>query len=168
MKKFYFASLLIPTVLLAAGEGETDIVERTINFVIYIAILYYLAADKIKAIFVARQESIATELSKVQEKLKESKHAKEQAQKRVEESRRKAEEIVVSARKEASLLTQKIEESTRVEVESLIRHYQDSMEFEKRKREQSVVNEILSELFGSDATKLEKGAYAEILLKKVA
>ena len=58
MKKFYFASLLIPTVLLAAGEGETDIVERTINFVIYIAILYYLAADKIKAIFVARQESL--------------------------------------------------------------------------------------------------------------
>ena len=66
------------------------------------------------------------------------------------------------------MLTQKIEENTKIEVEHLIRHYQDSMEFEKRRRERDVVGEILSELFGSDATKLEKSAYADILLKKVA
>lgn len=154
--------------LAAGGGGETDIVERTINFVIFVAILYYLAADKVKAIFAARQESIATELEKVQEKLKESKKAKEQAQKRLEESKRMAEDVILTAKKEVVLLTQKVEDSTKSDIENLIRQYNDSMEFEKRKAERAIIDEILAELFESDATKLDKAAYGEILLKKVA
>lgn len=167
--KYFIPCLLLPTIVLAAGGGgETDIVERTINFVIFVAILYYLAADKVKAIFAARQESIATELEKVQEKLKESKKAKEQAQKRLEESKRMAEDVILTAKKEVVLLTQKVEDSTKSDIENLIRQYNDSMEFEKRKAERAIIDEILAELFESDATKLDKSAYSEILLKKVA
>lgn len=167
--KYFIPCLLLPTMMLASGGGgETDIVERTINFVIFVAIFYYLAADKIKAIFVARQESIATELEKVQEKLKESKKAKEQAQKRLEESKRMAEDVILTAKKEVVLLTQKVEDSTKSDIENLIRQYNDSMEFEKRKAERAIIDEILAELFESDATKLDKSAYSEILLKKVA
>ncbi|CAE09649.1 F0F1 ATP synthase subunit B [Wolinella succinogenes] len=167
--KYFIPCLLLPTMMLASGGGgETDIVERTINFVIFIAIFYYLAADKIKAIFVARQESIAAELEKVQEKLKESKKAKEQAQKRFEESKRMAEDVILTAKKEVVLLTQKVEDSTKGDIENLIRQYNDSMEFEKRKAERAIIDEILAELFESDATKLDKSAYSEILLKKVA
>lgn len=167
--KYFIPCLLLPTMMLASGGGgETDIVERTINFVIFIAIFYYLAADKIKAIFVARQESIAAELEKVQEKLKESKKAKEQAQKRFEESKRMAEDVILTAKKEVVLLTQKVEDSTKSDIENLIRQYNDSMEFEKRKAERAIIDEILAELFESDATKLDKSAYSEILLKKVA
>lgn len=167
--KYFIPCLLLPTMMLASGGGgETDIVERTINFVIFIAIFYYLAADKIKAIFVARQESIAAELEKVQEKLKESKKAKEQAQKRFEESKRMAEDVILTAKKEVVLLTQKVEDSTKGDIENLIRQYNDSMEFEKRRAERAIIDEILAELFESDATKLDKSAYSEILLKKVA
>lgn len=167
--KYFIPCLLLPTMMLASGGGgETDIVERTINFVIFVAIFYYLAADKIKAIFVARQESIAAELEKVQEKLKESKKAKEQAQKRFEESKRMAEDVILTAKKEVVLLTQKVEDSTKGDIENLIRQYNDSMEFEKRKAERAIIDEILAELFESDATKLDKSAYSEILLKKVA
>lgn len=167
--KYFIPCLLLPTMMLASGGGgETDIVERTINFVIFVAIFYYLAADKIKAIFVARQESIAAELEKVQEKLKESKKAKEQAQKRLEESKRMAEDVILTAKKEVVLLTQKVEDSTKSDIENLIRQYNDSMEFEKRKAERAIIDEILAELFESDATKLDKATYGEILLKKVA
>lgn len=169
MSRFLIPFLVLPAVAFAAGGGgETDIVERTINFIIYVALFYYLAADKIKAIFVARREGIAAELEKVQLKLKESKKSKEQAQKRFEEAQRMAEDMVATAKKEVVLLTQKVEESTKSDIENLIRHYNDSMEFEKRRAEKAVIDEILAELLESDATKLDKSAYGEILLKRVA
>ncbi|MGP1450745.1 MAG: F0F1 ATP synthase subunit B [Wolinella sp.] len=163
------AFALFPTIVLAAGSGgETDIIERTINFVIFVAILYYLVADKIRAIFVARRDAISSELGRVQEKLEESRKIREQAQKHLEESRRMAEDMIATAKKEAILLSQKVEDGAKSDIENLIRQYNEAMEFEKRKVEREVVGEILSELFDSDVTKLDKVAYGEILLKKVA
>jgi len=43
---------LAPVALFANSDGaETDIIQRTVNFVIFAGILWYLLADKIKAFF---------------------------------------------------------------------------------------------------------------------
>ena len=80
-QKAYLLSLLfVPAMLFAAGENTNyDIIERTINFVIFFALVYYFAADAIKNTFKARRDEIANSLAKIQEKLQDSKKAKEKA-----------------------------------------------------------------------------------------
>jgi F-type H+-transporting ATPase subunit b len=50
MKKFL---LFLAGVLAFAseGSGHTDIIPRTINFIIFVAILWYLVGDKVKRFF---------------------------------------------------------------------------------------------------------------------
>ena len=58
MKKILFTlSVIIPVSLFASDANvETDILERTVNFFIFAAIIYYLLSDKLKAFFVGRTE----------------------------------------------------------------------------------------------------------------
>jgi F-type H+-transporting ATPase subunit b len=63
-----------------AADGGTDIVQRTVNFVIFAGILWYLLAEPVKNYFGGRSQGIADELQKVQERLRESKQAKEAAE----------------------------------------------------------------------------------------
>ena len=53
MKRILLLGLALVPVALFANEGakETDIVQRTVNFIIFAGILWYLLADKIKAFF---------------------------------------------------------------------------------------------------------------------
>ena len=53
-------------------------------------------------------------------------------------------------------------------MELLHKQYDDFMDFERRKAEQAAISKILGELFSSDAMRLDKTAYMDILLKKVA
>ena len=52
--------VLIGTFLFASEGGETDIVARVINFLIFVAILWYLIADK-----VSKYHKIATKITKL-------------------------------------------------------------------------------------------------------
>lgn len=75
--------LLLPAVMFASGavegEGKTDIVPRVINFAIFASILYYLLAKPLKEYFTGRTTEIADRLSSIQDKLKESKDAKDRS-----------------------------------------------------------------------------------------
>ena len=53
MKRILLLGLALVPVALLANEGavETDLVQRTVNFIIFAGILWYLIADKIKAFF---------------------------------------------------------------------------------------------------------------------
>ncbi|EEO26645.1 F0F1 ATP synthase subunit B [Helicobacter winghamensis] len=170
-RKVYFLTLsFMPAMLFAAG-GESanyDIIERTINFVIFFGLVYYFAADAIKNTFKARRDEIANSLAKIQEKLQESKKAKEKAQNQLEEAKRIAHDIVETAHKESVIITQKVEEAAKTEIESLVRQYNDHIAFEQRKAEKLIVDEILSEFLNKDSVALSKDVLAKSLLKKVA
>ncbi|RAX56932.1 F0F1 ATP synthase subunit B [Helicobacter monodelphidis] len=171
MKRLLFilcSLLLLPVTAFAAGDGEKDIVERTLNFILFAGLLYYFVADPLKNFFKDRAKGIESELEKVQQKLKESKKAKENAENMLKLARENAETIVATARREATILRQKIEEGALSEIEIMNKQYEDAIEFERRRVEQAIVKEVLQELFESDALKLDKVAYSEILLKKVA
>ena len=74
--KFLLAlAFFLPTLLLAAGkEVDYDIIERTINFVIFFGLVYYFAADGVRNVFKNRRDEIANALAKIQEKLQDSKN----------------------------------------------------------------------------------------------
>ena len=157
--------LLFPFVLMA--DGGYDIVPRTINFIIFAGILYYLIANPVKNAYKGRIEGIAARLDNIEQKLKESKAKKDDAIKRVEEAKANADSLVETARKEAFLISERTKEETMQEIVNLEKSFQDQKEFEKRRMVKSVVGEILNEIFASDSVKMDQSELINIMLKRV-
>ena len=55
-----------------AEHGGTDIVQRTVNFLLFAGLVWYLVGEPVKNYFASRSQGISDELKKVQEKLNES------------------------------------------------------------------------------------------------
>jgi len=170
MKKLLFIlSCVTPLALFASDAGvETDILQRTVNFLIFIAILYYLLAEKAKAFFTGRTASIQAELDKVQQVLKESEAKVEGAKSDLENAKKLANEIVETASADIDSIKKSIEESVEQEIAYLSKSFDEKIEIEARKVKKEVVSEILDELLSSDSIALSQNELANIVLKKVA
>ena len=152
----------------AGAEGSTDIVQRTVNFLIFAGILYYLLAEPIKGYFAGRSAAIADELNKVQDRLRESKRLKEAAEQKVEEAERFAAELSEISKKENKVLSDKILVQCDQELEIIQKQNDGLMELEKRKMVREVVNEVMSDVMTGSDEAMGKDAMTEILKKKVA
>jgi F-type H+-transporting ATPase subunit b len=162
---------LAPIALFASSDGaETnyDIVQRTVNFVIFAGILWYLLADKIKAFFANRTLEIQSELDKVQDTLKASQAKVDEAAAKLEEAKKLAAETVELAKSEVTSLKQKVANAVDHEIAQLNRNFDDKIEVETRKVQRQIVEEILEELLKSDNISLSQDELANIVLKKVA
>ncbi len=171
MKKLLLLSLLAltPAVLFASSEGaETDIVQRTVNFIIFAGILWYLLADKIKAFFAERSLSIQAELDKVQDTLKASKSKIDSAAKQLEDAKVLAAEIVENAKADVDSIKQKVAVAVDAEIAHLERSFDEKIKIETRKAKKEVVAEVLEELFNSGDVELTQDELSNIVLKKVA
>jgi F-type H+-transporting ATPase subunit b len=160
-----------PMVLLASGGeegGATDIIPRTINFLIFAAILYYYVADAAKQWYLGRKNDIANKLDSIQVKLKESHGKKEQALQKVEEAKANARALVDTAKKEAVLLSEKVALEADQEIENLEKSFQDRVLIERRKMQRNIVNEILDEMFKEGSISLDNDEIVKIVNKKVA
>ena len=149
------------------ADGGYDIVPRTINFIVFAAILYYFIAKPIKNAYKGRIAGIAARLDNIEQKLKDSKAKKDDALRRVEEAKANAASLVETARKEAVLISERIKEETMQEIVNLEKSFQDQKEFEKRRMVKSVVGEILNEIFASDSVKMDQSELINIMLKRV-
>lgn len=145
--------------------ADTDFLERAINFIIFVAILWFLVAKKAKAFFNTRRDKIAERLLEVQEKLKQAKKNKEQALRKLEEAKEVAAEIIANAKREAYMIAQKMEEQSSIDIENMIKNTENLMEIEQKKMEKEVVSEILEEVFKE--SKINAAEYVKILEKKV-
>lgn len=152
----------------AGTEGSTDIVARTVNFLIFAGILYYVLAEPLKNYFSGRSAGIADELNKVQERLRESKRLKEAAEQKVEEAERFASELSETAKKENKILTDKIMAQCEQELETIQKQNNGLMELEKRKMVRETVSEVMNGVMNGSGESLTKEAMTEILKKKVA
>ena len=171
MKINYILLLLTPLALLANGGesgGATDIFPRTINFLIFAAIMYYYVADAAKQWYVGRKNEIATKLDSIQVKLKESNSKKEIALAKVEEAKANARALVETAKKEAILLSEKIEQEANTEIESLNKAFEDRVTIERRKMQRVIVSEILDDMFKEGVVSLDNDEIVKIVNKKVA
>jgi len=164
MKKLAFLGLVFSGVLFASEAAEavhhTDIIPRTVNFVIFVAILYYLTWDKIITFFKNRRESIAKKFQEIEDKLKESKEKKEALRKELENAKLKAKEIVENAKAEAKLLEEKIKAQTEEEIKLLQKQFEEFKKVETNRVKKEAVREFLEEvlkdvrLSSEDAAKL--------------
>jgi len=151
-----------------AADGGTDIVQRTVNFVIFAGILWYLLAEPVKNYFGGRSQGIADELQKVQERLRESKQAKEAAEAKVNEANKLAEEIIATASKEGKILNEKILKQCDADIENMQKQNVAVMALEQRKMVRQLVDEILSDVLAQESSSLDKEAMTNIIMKKVA
>lgn len=164
----YLTILLLPAFAFASESGETDILWRTINFLIFAGLLYYLLASKVKIFFVDRKNSIAKRLDSIQQKLKESRDKKDMAIAKVEEANANAKAIAISSEKETDILISRINEELNLALENMEKSQKEQMEIEKRKMIRQVVNDVLDELFKKSATSIDKQTFINIIMKKVA
>ena len=170
MKRMLLLGLAIVPVALFANEGavETDIVQRTVNFIIFAGILWYILADKIKAFFAERSLSIQAELDKVQDTLKASQEKVKDAQKKLEEAKKLATEIVEGAKADIDSVKQKVATAVDSDIVNLNKNLEEMMKVEISKAKKEVVTEVLEELLSSENIKLTQQELANIVLKKVA
>ena len=172
MKKLLFAlSVIVPFALFgneSHADVQTDILERTVNFLIFASILYYLLADKLKAFFSDRTNSIQSELDKVQDVLKESERKVSEAKLEIESAKKIANELVESAKNDVASIKSKIEAAVEQEIAFLSKSFEDKTELELRKVKKEVVESILDQLLSNDNIALSQDEVANIILKKVA
>ncbi len=169
MKKIVLFMLAFAPLALFASEGaETDIIQRTVNFVIFAGILWYLLAEKIKAFFANRSLGIQAELDKVQDTLKESQSKVDEATLKLEEAKKLAVEIVSGANAEIDSIKSKIAQAVDNEIAHLNKNFDEKIKIETKKAKKEVVQSVLEELLNSDNIGVSQDELANIVLKKVA
>ncbi len=170
MKRILLLGLaLAPIALFANSQGaETDIVQRTVNFIIFAGILWYLLADKIKAFFAERSLSIQAELDKVQDTLKASQDKVTDAQKKLAEAKKIATEIVEGAKTDVDSVKQKVATAVDSDIANLNKNLDEMMKVETSKAKKEVVAQVLEELLSSENINLTQNELVNIVLKKVA
>jgi F-type H+-transporting ATPase subunit b len=172
MKKILFTLFVAAPLALFASDAhasvETDILERTVNFFIFIAIIYYLLADIIKGFFRDRTKSIQSELDKVQDMLKSSEQKVAEAKQGIEDAKKVADELVASANNDVDSIKQKIEAAVDQEIAYLSKSFDEKVELESRKVKKEVVENVLNQLLSDENIALSQDELANIILKKVA
>ncbi len=151
-----------------AAEGSTDIVQRTVNFLVFVGILYYLLAEPLKNYFGGRSAGIAGELEKVQERLRESKRLKEAAELKIEEAKRFVNELSETTKKECKILSDKIMSQCDQDFDIMQKQSNALMDLEKRQMVRSVVNEVMGDVMSASDASMGSEAMTDILKKKVA
>ena len=163
MKKTLLLSVILSGLLFAseaAASGGTDIVARVINFLIFVAILWYLVGNKAISFFQNRKEEIATKFQEVENRLKEAKQKKEELKAKLEEAKIKANEIVEDSKNEAEHIYNAILAETKEEMEMMERHFEEAKRAEIKKAKREAVRAFLEDvlkdihLSSEDAAKL--------------
>ncbi len=170
MKNLYCIIFLFPLYAFAVsgGSGEYDIVPRTINFLIFVAILYYFVANPFKNFYKNRILKISLKLDEIQKKLLESKTKKLDTIKKLEEAKANSSAALVVARKEAEILVQKIKEETQDELNLLQKHFEEQKKYEFRKMEKEITSSILKDIFTDPSVVLKQDEIINLMIKKVS
>lgn len=148
--------------------ADTDVGARLINFIIFVGLVWYLVAGKLKSALLDRQQNISKRLNEAQDKIKHAQAKKDSTEIRLSEAKIHAREIISLAKKEAMTLVKHIEERNKEHIEHLIKSNEIAMDFEKRKIKKLVVKELLQELFKRDSLNLSSKDYFNILERKAA
>jgi len=181
MKRIVLLALVIVPAILLANEGhseesryllqtgrETDYWPRVINFTIFASIIYYLMANPIKEYFSGRSEGIANQLKEIEAKLQAAKDEQKIAQERLEESTKKASDIVNDAKKEAEILVSKIATACDSELEVMEKQLQEQISLEERKAVREAIDEILNENISASDIAVSESKVVDVISKKVA
>lgn len=152
----------------SGGNAETDIVQRTVNFLLFAGLVWYLVAEPVKSYFTGRTNAIADQLKKAEEKLNESMALKKEALNKISEAEKFAEELAEASKRENKILNDGIMAQCNADLENMVKQQAVLVEFEERKMVRSVVEEVLNDVLSQSADSFDKEAMANIILNKVA
>ncbi len=141
-----FLILLSPLGATGLDISQTDIIERSLNFLLFVGILWYFLAKKLRSFLHAKSLEISKRLEEIQAQLKVSKENKKKLLKELEQAKEKAELIVSDANKEAYTITQKYELQTKIDVENLIKNSKALMDLEVKKIKRELVEGVFKDL----------------------
>ena len=173
MNKILFTLLSLSVAAIASTDahvdsGATDIVERTVNFLIFVGVVYYLIAEPVKEFFTGRSKGIADEQNKVKEKLEESKKAKELAKLEIDAANKFAQELEVTAKKENKIVNDNIMTQCDSDLQNLENQNGILMDFDQRAMTREVVETVMNDVMTQENENFGKEAMAQIVMKKVA
>ena len=175
-----FILLAIPALLLASGENDmaqkylkltgrsTDFIPRLFNFILLIALLYYLLAEPLKKFLKGRSESIANRLKEIEDKRQASKEKRERALAELEEAKIKAKGILKDAEAEIALIKENIKKKTEQELANLEKIFKEKCSIKKRKVIRETTFNVLDENIKNDDIPLDTEKIINIITKEVA
>ena len=170
MSRILVIMLMISTYALAsdAEHAGTDIVQRTVNFLLFAGLVWYLVGEPVKSFFAARSQAIADDLKKVQDKLNETIALKKDAEAKIVDAEKYATELTTSAKKENKIINDNIMTQCDAEIDALGKQHASLVEFEQRSMVRNVVESVMKETLSQSSQSFDKKAMADVILKKVA
>ncbi len=170
MSRILVLLLMMSTFALASetSHGETDIVQRTVNFLLFAGLIWYLVGEPVKNYFASRSQAIANELKKVQERLNESTILKKEALAKISDAEKFAEDLAVSSKKENKIINEKIISQCELDLEIMSKQAISLRNFAQRNMIQDVVEDVLKETLAQSSSDFDKEAIVNVILKKVA
>jgi len=167
--------LFVPSLVLASGAEHHDIsmfnsdfFYRVLNFSVFMGILYYLAANPIKAFFEGRSKKIANQLEEIEAKLQASENERIAAQENLHKAEEKVEKILSDAELEAKMLSEKIIEKTEVTLTLLEKQALEKQELETKKATRKTINAVLDEGITTDDITVDETKVVSLISNKVA
>ncbi|MDD3466427.1 MAG: hypothetical protein PHE67_04680 [Campylobacterales bacterium] len=164
--------ILFASAALFASEGghhgQTDIIPRAVNFLIFAALAYYLLAEKLKLFFAGRSASIAKAYEEAENKIKDAKAALSEAKAKKEEASKLASELLSSAKADSLVQAKKIAENAEEEVARIKKAAEDEKSMLKKKAITETVEEAMAEVIDKEGFGVDDKDFAKIIAKKVA
>ncbi|WQW60557.1 F0F1 ATP synthase subunit B [Helicobacter pylori] len=162
-----FLILLSPLCATGLDISQTDIIERSLNFLLFAGILWYFLAKKLRAFLHSKSLEISKRLEEIQAQLKVSKENKKKLLKELEQAKEKAELIISDANKEAYTITQKYELQTKMDVENLIKNSKALMDLEVKKIKRELVESVFKDLRESKKVSFNAQVCVNILKQRL-
>jgi F-type H+-transporting ATPase subunit b len=147
---------------------NSDFFYRVFNFTIFAGLLYYLAANPIKAFFKGRTEGISNQLVEIEEKLQASKNDRIVAEDNLVKAGKRAKEIVNDASKEAKVLSANIVEKNDKALVLLEKQAEEKQALEVKKATRETIDDILNNGFEVSDVNIDEAKVVSLISKKVA
>lgn len=169
------ATVLVPSLVLATGAEHHDVTlltsdffYRVFNFTIFAGLLYYLAANPIKAFFTGRTEGIANQLKEIEEKLEASKKDRLVAEENLVKAEEKSKEIISDASIEAKMLSANIAEKNDNTLLLLDKQSEEKKVLESKKATRATIDTLLNDGFENSDITVDEPKVVSLISKKVA
>ena len=160
---------IFPVILFSADVdiSKSDIIERSINFLIFVIIMWYLVANKLFSMLKDRQMHMATRLNNIQNELLDSNLKKDEALKLLDQTKSKVQNILDTANREALVISSNMEKQCIADIETLNNIHRDLLKFEKSRIDKEVIADVIDQLF-KDGLHTSKDVYVDIITRRGA
>jgi F-type H+-transporting ATPase subunit b len=151
-----------------ASDTHTDILPRTVNFLIFVAIIYYILADKAKAYFKDRTTSIEDRFQEIEEQKLQNQKKIDEAEKELEKAKILASKIVEEAISNQNNIKQTILKTTDDKIQQLIKKIDENIYIQTEKLKTQTVSNFLDRIFENKNIQISAKDISNIIKKKVA